>query len=396
MAADEVNQGIEAMARSFVRLTHSPHTDIAKIRFRDGRELQVRLGSGDEDSALREVAYDFDSKMIHIETLRGDQIEIDAEDSEVGLRGRPVVYLDQCHWSTLANSIFEPALVKRREDLEAAQSLIALARAGKVILPMSSAHALETMALHSSKRQNLACTVLDLSRGWQMRSPIRVRRHEIAEVLSSGFGTSSEATDAAVFSLSPGTMDTRERTVRSRDLPPGLEVLHVRLTAFSAMYDVLMNPDRVEAPKLNGWYEQYNKVSQDPEFRNRTIKQKMIDGRAMAIADILLEAHAVAHSIGIVDSPRIGVELFERMDDMPFLSLYGDVIGFRLANRQKWEWNDLVDMLFMGCAAAYANMVIAERKATNYLSRAWGLREGPCPVVSNIPEAVDRLTSLRA
>jgi hypothetical protein len=79
---------------------------------------------------------------------------------------------------------------------------------------------------------------------------------------------------------------------------------------------------------------------------------------------------------------------------MPFLRLYADALGERLVNRARWEPNDLIDMLYLACAAAYADIVAAERKATQYLSGAWRGRQVPCPVVPTLGELASGLASM--
>jgi hypothetical protein len=198
-----------------------------------------------------------------------------------------------------------------------------------------------------------------------------------------------------VFSLTAGAMDTNKRVSDTSGLAPAVAALVDRMTSFSAIYDVLMHPDKVPSPKP-GWHEHYNNVSRDPEFQAREARQKAIDGRAMAIVDVAPEAISIAQQLGIAAPERVSVALYEELSSMPFMRLYGDVIGHRLAIRAKWEPNDLVDILFLGCAAAYADVVVAERVATNYLQRAWGDRDTECPVVAKLPDAVDRLSRLLA
>ncbi len=307
---------------------------------------------------------------------------------------RPVVYLDQCHWSTVSNSIFDRARVNGR-DYDAAVQLVELAESGRIIIPVSSAHALETSALFDAKRQNLAATILKLSRGWQMRSPVTVRMNEMATVLSRRYGISVTPPELDVFSLAAGAMETDRRAYDTSGLAPGIAALVDRMTSFSAIYDVLMHPEKVPSPKP-GWHEHFNNVSQDPEFQARKARQKIIDGRAMAIVDVAPEALSVSQRIGIPAPEYVSVALYEEIDSMPFMRLYGDVIGHRLANRARWEANDLVDILFLGCAAAYADVVVAERAATNYLQRAWGERETECPVVAKLPDAIGAVSQLLA
>jgi hypothetical protein len=273
--------------------------------------------------------------------------------------------------------------------------LVELAESGRIIIPVSSAHALETSALFDAKRQNLAATILKLSRGWQMRSPVTVRMNEMATVLSRRYDISATPPELDVFSLAAGAMETDRRAYGTSGLAPGIAALVDRMTSFSAIYDVLMHPEKVPSPKP-GWHERFNNVSQDPEFQARKARQKIIDGRAMAIADVAPEALSVSQQIGIPAPEYVPVVLYEEIDSMPFMRLYGDVIGHRLANRARWEANDLVDILFLGCAAAYADVVVAERAATNYLQRAWGEREAECPVVAKLPDAIGAVSQLLA
>ncbi|MEU5250810.1 hypothetical protein [Streptomyces longwoodensis] len=389
------NPDIAEMSLVFEEMAQNTITGEVRIKYRDGRVLEARLSDGDRESVLREVAFSFTSGVIRLESLRGDRFEVDPEvDNPVPDR-RPVVYLDQCHWSTLSNSIFDQERVKNEQDRDAAVQLVELAESGRIVIPVSSAHALETSALFDARRQNLASTILKLSRGWQMRSPIVVRIHEMATVLSRRFGISVTVPKLDVFSLAAGAMDTNRRVSDTSGLPPGVAALVDRISSFSAIYDVLMHPEKVPSPKP-GWHEHYNNVSQDQEFQARKARQKVVDGRAMAIVDVAPEALSVAQQLGITETERVSIALFEEIESMPLMRLYGDVIGHRLAIRAKWEPNDLVDILFLGCAAAYADVVVAERAATNYLQRVWGDREAQCPVVSKLPDAVDRLSQLLA
>ncbi|UXY21934.1 hypothetical protein N8I84_26955 [Streptomyces cynarae] len=387
------NPDIHDLALLFEEMAQYPVSGEVRIKYRDGRAVIARLSDGDRESTLREIAYSFSSGVIRFESLRGDRFEVEPETEGARTDHRPVVYLDQCHWSTISNSIFDPALIRREEDRDAAAKLIDLAERREVIIPVSSAHALETSALFDSKRQNLASTILRLSRGWQMRSPIVVRMKEMADALVRRSDVSPHESELDVFTLAAGAMDTNRRISDASGLPPGMAALFERMTSFSAIYDVLMNPEKVPSAKT-GWHEHYNNVSRDPEFQARKASQKIIDGRAMAIADVAPEAIAVAQSLGITSVERLSVTLYEEIESMPFMRLYGDAIGHRLAIRANWEANDLVDMLYLGCAAAYADVVVAERAATNYLQRAWRGTEAECPVVAKLPKAVDRLSHL--
>jgi hypothetical protein len=52
-------------------------------------------------------------------------------------------------------------------------------------------------------------------------------------------------------------------------------------------------------------------------------------------------------------APALLQRLEEGTGTMPFLRIYADALGERLVNRARWEPNDLIDMLYLACAAAY-------------------------------------------
>jgi hypothetical protein len=96
---------------------------------------------------------------------------------------RPIVYLDQLHWVTLAQHLWAPEKVAER-NREAAAELIALARSRRILLPFSSAHMAEAATTWGRRRHDFVLTVFSLSAGWQMTSPFRVRAEELRRSLS--------------------------------------------------------------------------------------------------------------------------------------------------------------------------------------------------------------------
>ena len=56
---------------------------------------------------------------------------------------------------------------------------------------------------------------------------------------------------------------------------------------------------------------------------------------------------------------------------MPFLGQMRQLLFARLRNHTKrWEGNDLIDILFLSCAAGYADVVVGERQTIAYLRQA--------------------------
>lgn len=385
---------IAELKEAFSRITVYPgERGVAEVCFRDGRYARMDLGDGISDSSLREITYTFDTDTFLVVTRRGEILDVDPRANLGSPRVCPVVYLDQGHWSALAKRMHGSSGLKD-SDIAAADVLIDLSVRQKIVLPMSAGHALETSALFAGKRQDLACTIFQLSRGWQMCNPVRVRKFEMAKVLSGGVGRGMELNEFEAFSTEPGTMDLKAPVGPSGNGPQNIADLHFRMTILSAMYDVLLSPGRVDSVKTVDWCEYYNRKAGESAFRSRRREQRRTEALAISLLDVGVEALEVAHSLGVSDPEYVSTALYEGLQRMPFLSLYADVVDFRLSNGSRWVPNDLIDMLFLGCAAAYADVVIAERTATNYLARAWRNRDGSSPVVATLAEGVEALQRL--
>jgi hypothetical protein len=100
-----------------------------------------------------------------------------AQESFLGQR--TVVYLDQNHWSTIAAWRCGGRPVSAQQA-RAAEALCQLVDDGEAVLPISAGHVLETGALYGGRRVEVACSVLELCRGWLMRNPVWVQQEELA------------------------------------------------------------------------------------------------------------------------------------------------------------------------------------------------------------------------
>ena len=124
-------------------------------------------------------------------TSRGDIVAVRTPPllNESTQHERLVIYLDQKDWSLLAKAIHEPCSVEAHADRVSADRLITLARQDRVILPMSFGHMGETSKwTNADSRYHLALTVIELSRGWQLRHPIDVRQFELRRSMMNHLG----------------------------------------------------------------------------------------------------------------------------------------------------------------------------------------------------------------
>ncbi len=136
-----------------------------------------------DSSAIARSTHLLALNLLHLETVHGDHIAVQLPTpyrlAPVG--GRPTIYLDQNHWSTLTNTIYAPNRVRDRAELAAATSLIDAAIAQQVILPMSSAHMSET------------CQQVEPEERYRRRSPSPSSLRDGSSVIHLPFARSNSA-----------------------------------------------------------------------------------------------------------------------------------------------------------------------------------------------------------
>lgn len=391
---------------------HSFELDVAHsravVQMVDGRRISLPLTTLDpgDTVAMARMVYSPAAHKLTIFTLAGEcaVMEIEPPGGIMQRAGRRIAYLDQCHWSTLARRISDPDSVTRADDAVAADKLISWARNQRVILPLSSGHMVETTPLYGAKRQSLALAMFELSRGWIMRNPLHVRRDEIAWVVGNAGPGTPRRDRPEVFTLQPDGFYAESILAGSDPQPTGvheyLDWLGTRLSVVAANFDLLMEPDRITPVKTSGWCDDLAALGRDPQFRALPTARRRIAAQGRALIDALLDLPVLdlIQQSGLEHADAVAAllrGLQSSTDTMPFLRLFADALGERLLNpTTRWEPNDLIDMMYLACAAAYADGVAAERRATRYLNLAWQDRSGACPVVTTLSELVARLTDL--
>lgn len=127
------------------------------------------VDSGEAGSAVVRMTYTFGGRAVTFTTRLGDSITAEFPDQTdfAPVHQRPIIYLDQNHWSALAKALHEPEAVHEPVRV-AAERLASLARKRTVILPLSLGHMGETGQWgNDPRRYRLALTMLELSAGWQ-------------------------------------------------------------------------------------------------------------------------------------------------------------------------------------------------------------------------------------
>lgn len=160
-----------------------------------------------------------------------------------------------------------------------------------------------------------------------------------------------------------------------------------------------MDPERIAPEKTSGWSTALDALGGDPGFQAMPVTRRRVAAQARALADAVADLPVLTRiqRSGLSNEDAVSAllqGLQASTDTMPFLRLYADALSVRLLNRARWEPNDLVDMLYLSCAAAYADGVAAERTAATYLTNAWRGRTAPCPVMPTLRELVAHLAEL--
>lgn len=344
--------------------------------------------------------FDFTSATLSLTVSSGDVLVVEigvAGAADGPPQGRPVVYLDQLHWVSLAKQFHAPEKLNEATS-EAAATLIELAETQRILLPLSAGHLTEMAQLEGRWRDHLGLTLMALSRGWQMRNPVAVRMEEFLRGMR---GESPRAPD--VFTLQPEVLFTASKPAEpATDLPPPFQDLLPRLTWASALYAAVLDDEPLDMREghdaAERWATGFSGLAQYMREHRTSAKHARINTQARLIVDLGDETAIAAQRAGLSPdqySRWLQDDLPERLREMPYVGRLHEVLYHRLRNADtKWEGNDLIDMNFLCSAAGYADIVIGEKQTSEYLRRAQSRSAPGAAVCRTLPEAIDALHRL--
>jgi hypothetical protein len=369
---------------------------VMRIERPDGVVFTEPLREYDRELNIRRLRIDYSARTLTLQLPDGStpRIEMHLGDQaqEDFLQERTVVYLDQNHWSTIAAWRCDGRPITAAQA-QAAEEICRLADAGEIVLPLSAGHMLETGALYGSRRQDVACAVLELSRGWLMRNPLWVRRDELATACA---GRAARASN--VFTLAADELFVRRlRVPNTRRMPPIAAELTKHLINVSALYDTLVDsaqiPDEGGRAAAESWGHSHAEVAHRLRAENASaaLVRKVAHGRLL---------------VDLVDEVRELWPDLERFDEwlrrsrtdvgsMPYLARMRAVLYARLRKGSPWTANDFTDVHYLSCAAGYADLVVGERRTIADLRRAREVTAG-ARLATHLSEAVAILREIRA
>lgn len=368
----------------------------------DGREATLPLPTNEYlTTGISCVSWFPGLPVAHVLTTKGDKITVELpQRSELSpRRNRPVIYLDQNHWSNVAKAIHVPDKVSTVSEREAALHIVELAAGGKVILPMSAGHMSETCKWpDGAGRYRLALTILQLSGGWQMRDPLEVRRLELRGAYVSRYRSSS-LPQPAVFTLEADAVHGTTRQKR-RYKPPGEfsdddAFLLQTLVCLSANFETMLSSDSIEMGTSPGWVDHFQQFTDwlGMQPRHPHLRRRRTNG--IFINDLRKELVEEAARASITPEEMVDWIRNHSDDDiaeLPSLGLFREVLHEKLINPgTRWESNDLTDLMYLTCAAGYADHVVGERSLTAQMEQTLRRLDRPVRVHRNLTDLVQAI-----
>ena len=308
-----------------------------------------------------------------------------------------MVYLDQNQWGALSRWEHDEGGL-RAADAAAAAQLAAAVAAKQVVLPASAGHYVETGPLYGERRVRRASTLLVHSRGWQMRNPLHVRVDELRLGLRGQppdapgvFGPRADAFYAAA------TEDASD----GGDVPPELVAVSHEMLGVLSLYEAMVDPEAL--PDIGGdaasanWAQKFERLAAQLKASGARPDVTRRVTHANLLLDMLDDLARAGLSVGL-DTEAVILRLTEPNDPvsrMPFVSRVRGILYGRLRNAgQRWEKNDLMDIMFLACAGGYADVVAGERQAIGYLRQAGDVPPG-ARLATSLAETVEHVRVLR-
>jgi hypothetical protein len=257
----------------------------------------------------------------------------------------------------------------------------------------------ESTPLYGDRRVALATTVLQLGRGWRMRNPLWVRAEEISRGVRGDPPLASGVFAPDVSELF--TSETALSAALQGELDP-LAVLSKVVPAILGIYDAVVDrqaiPDEGGTAQSQAWAQKWADIAAKVHTGGEPASMVRRVAYANLILDLPDALAEVAGVIGIsvqevIDRLTADMDLLSRM---PFLAQMNQLLFARLRNaEQRWEANDLIDIMFLSCAAGYADLLVGERATIGYLRQARAPRASAV-LASSLPGAVDALQQILA
>lgn len=349
---------------------YEPPTGVVTLVRHDGDVIKEQVTSPLPGTPIVRSTWRPLDQLMQIELDDGAVCDWHLDSPSMGRDRRPIVYVDQNHWIYLSQArIGSPKLTGPR--LHAYQRFFELVNDQAIIVPLSSGHFVELGRKSGQQRRDVAVTMLQVSRGWVMRNPLRVRAEELRRLFDA------ESPVGDVFSLDPSSLFADADANGNHDpaAAGSVEKTAAGHSLVMAMVDVLSSTDQIQSAegivRAKEWADGFTDLAVHISGNPKTKAHRRAVTRMKFIGDVMLELAEAAQAAGATQEEFEAFILDESEATLmrqPALSRYREVVHRRLSNSSdRWEPNDLYDLLFLSTAAGYGDVVVAEKKMGNYL-----------------------------
>lgn len=350
---------------------------------------------------LASSTFDWEKWWLITRTLRNDVVIFLGFNPETGhpVPETPTVYLDQNKWSQLAMAAVQPSRITVEDERNAALRLLELAGDDGVILPLSSAHLVETTRMHTEKRYEIGVAMASLSNGWQLRHPMDIVEDEAAKALVQQLGREPmiPVPSRPAITTEPNAWRRKESHFGLGDPPlADTQTFFEMINAAASVVTLLIDPEGLTRPTDERWVQHHQRVSDQignlgggKEHRRFTARRRFWNDNLRWYSD------AMQRLYGQRDVPMFSNDALENfLLSTPALSLLSELFTRRFMDSQtKWRRNDLIDMHYLSCGAAYCDYVVGEKHTGSQLrqiQRSQGKKETVYTSLTDLIAALDR------
>jgi hypothetical protein len=366
----------------------------------DGTELRAPMAMPHPWQDLSFAETDLATGELTIRLHDGETLVMElGGDDDVPAPGRPVVYLDQRHWITLAQRLHNPSAIAQA-DRQPAEHLIELSRSKTLVFPLSSANFVGNRSNGPSSTGRCTDYGRAFARVAVARSGQRSRTgaqacHGRREPSASGGGDHPGARrnlQRRLFASGPRWAAGRLARVSER-------MANAEASLAAMLEDHPPEEAQQRRSVAAAWAEPHHLLA--IEMRNAGIPREHVRLNTLGrlASDLRTEIAEAARATGMGHEQFAGWlrdDLDQAIETMPYARTLREVLYHRLSNADDhWSGNDLADSQFLCCAAAYADFVAAERKFGDYLQRARKRYPENAVTVTTLPGLVEQLGTTR-
>lgn len=171
-------------------------------------------------------------------------------------------------------------------------------------------------------------------------------------------------------------------------------MLLLALTSPSVIVDVLLDPERDERAVDGTWANhharitaQFARLSESKSAKRRTALRRFWNENITIVTDEYAELGIGSTPPGFSDK-----ELAGALNSAPMLRYLSELFVQRFLDRKiRWKRNDLIDMMFLSCAAGYADYVVAETHTGTKLAQMQRSKASRRTVFTSLADLVDAL-----